>query len=41
MKLFSAPGIAESLCVPAYHSVKPVNVRRFVEVIDMVKERAS
>ena len=41
MKLFSAPGIAESLCVPAHRPIKPVYVRRFVEMIDMIKEKAS
>lgn len=39
--VFSAPSIAESLCVPAHRPVKPVYVRRFVEMIDMIKERAS
>lgn len=37
--IFSATGIAESLCVPAHRPVKPVYVKRFVAMIESIKER--
>lgn len=37
--VFSADGIAESLCVPAHRPVKPVYVKRFTAMIDGIKER--
>ncbi len=37
--VFSAPGIAESLCVPAHRPVKPVYVKRFLIMIDTIKEK--
>ncbi|MBK5274741.1 MAG: type II toxin-antitoxin system HicA family toxin [Desulfuromonadales bacterium] len=39
--VFSAPGITESLCVPAYRPVKPVYVKRFVAMIDTIKEQTQ
>jgi hypothetical protein len=37
--VFTARGIAESLCVPAHHPIKPVYVKSFVSMIDAIKER--
>ena len=37
--VFSARGIAESLCVPAHRPIKPVYVKSFVSMIDAIKER--
>lgn len=37
--VFSAPGIADSLCVPAHRPVKPVYVKRFIAMIDAIKEK--
>jgi hypothetical protein len=37
--VFSADGIAESLCVPAHRPIKPVYVKSFVSMIDAIKER--
>ena len=37
--VFSATGITESLCVPAHRPVKPVYVKRFVAMIETIKER--
>ncbi len=39
--VFSAPGAADSLCVPAHRPVKPVYVKRFIAMIDTIKERTS
>jgi hypothetical protein len=39
--VFSAPGIVESLCVPAHRPIKPVYVKRFIAMIDTIKERTS
>lgn len=39
--VFSAQGIAESLCVPAHRSIKPVYVKRFVAMVDTIKERTE
>lgn len=38
--VFSSPGIIESLCVPAHRPVKPVYVKRFIAMIDTIKEKA-
>lgn len=38
--VFSASSIVESLCVPAHRPVKPVYVKRFVAMIDTIKEKA-
>lgn len=37
--VFSAPGIADSLCIPAHRPVKAVYVKRFIAMIDAIKER--
>ena len=37
--VFSASDIAESICVPAHRPVKPVYVKRFIAMIDLIKER--
>lgn len=37
--VFSAAGIAGSLCVPAHRHVKPVYVKQFIVMIDAIKER--
>jgi hypothetical protein len=37
--VFSAIGVAESLCVPAHRPVKPVYVKRFIAMIDAIKEK--
>lgn len=37
--VFSAAGIADSLCVPAHRPVKPVYIKRFIAMIDTIKER--
>ena len=37
--VFSAAGVADSLCVPAHRPVKPVYVKRFIVMIDSIKER--
>lgn len=39
--VFSARDIAESLCVPAHRPVKPVYVKRFVAMIDMIREKTA
>lgn len=36
---FSASDIADSICVPAHRPVKPVYVKRFIAMIDLIKER--
>ncbi|GFE61893.1 HicA-related toxin-antitoxin protein [Geobacter sp. AOG2] len=36
--VFSAKGIAESLCVPAHRPIKPVYVKNFIAMIDAIKE---
>jgi hypothetical protein len=36
--VFSATGITESLCVPAHRPVKPIYVKRFILMIDSIKE---
>jgi hypothetical protein len=37
--VLSAPGIVESLCVPAHRPIKPVYVRRFIAMLDAIKEK--
>lgn len=37
--VFSAAGITESLCVPAHRPVKPIYVKRFILMIDSIKEK--
>jgi hypothetical protein len=37
--VFSATGITESLCVPAHRPVKPIYVKRFILMIDSIKEK--
>ena len=37
--VFSAHGIIESLCIPAHRPVKPVYVKRFLAMIDMIEEK--
>lgn len=39
--VFSARGIPDSLCVPAHRPVKPVYVKRFIVLIDTIKEKTS
>jgi hypothetical protein len=39
--VFSAQGVAESLCVPAHRPIKPVYIKRFIVMIDTIKERTS
>jgi hypothetical protein len=39
--VFSARGIAESLCVPAHRPIKPVYVKRFVVMVDTIKEKTE
>lgn len=36
--VFSHPGVAETLSVPAHRPIKPVYVRQFVALCDKVKE---
>lgn len=36
--VFSARGIAESLCVPAHRPIKPVYVKNLVSMIDAIRE---
>ena len=36
--VFSARGIAESLCVPAHRPIKPVYVKNLVSVIDAIRK---
>ena len=37
--VFSAADVADSICVPAHQPVKPVYVKRFIAMIDSIKER--
>ena len=37
--VFSATGVADSLCVPAHRPVKPIYVKRFIAIIDTIKEK--
>lgn len=37
--VFFAPGVTESLCVPAHRPIKPVYVKRFIAMIDSIKEK--
>lgn len=37
--VFSATGITESLCIPAHRPVKPIYVKRFILMIDSIKEK--
>jgi hypothetical protein len=37
--VFSVHGIAESLCIPAHRPIKPVYIKRFIVMIDMIKEK--
>jgi len=37
--VFSALGVAESLCVPAHRPIKPVYIKRFIVMIDTIKEK--
>jgi len=39
--VFSARGIAESLCVPAHSPIKPVYIKRFVGMIDSIREKTT
>jgi hypothetical protein len=39
--VFSAREIAESLCVPAHRPIKPVYVKRFVAMVDTIKEKTE
>lgn len=39
--VFSALGVAESICVPAHRPIKPVYIKRFIVMIDTIKERTS
>ena len=36
--VFSFPGIEEDVCVPAHRPLKPVYVRRFVALVDQIRE---
>lgn len=36
--VFTPPALAEALSVPAHRPIKPVYVRRFVALVDQVKE---
>jgi len=36
--VFSTNSITDSLCVPAHRPVKPVYVKRFIAMIDSIKE---
>lgn len=36
--VFSYPGVVEDVCVPVHRPIKPVYVRRFVTLVDKVKE---
>jgi len=37
--VFSATGVTDTLCVPAHRPVKPVYVKRFIAMIDSIKEK--
>lgn len=37
--VFSAHESADSLCIPVHRPVKPVYVKRFIVMIDTIKER--
>lgn len=37
--VFTATGITESLCIPAHRPIKPVYVKRFILMIDSIKEK--
>lgn len=37
--VLSAAGITESLCIPAHRPVKPIYVKRFILMIDSIKEK--
>ena len=37
--VFSATGTADSLCVPAHRPIKAVYVKRFIVLIDTIKEK--
>lgn len=39
--IFSAAGCTESLCVPAHRPIKPVYVKRFIAMIDGMKENPA
>ena len=39
--VFSVRGIPDSLCVPAHRPIKPVYVKRFIVLIDTIKEKTS
>lgn len=36
--VFSFPGVEEDLCIPAHRPLKAIYVRRFVALVDKVKE---
>lgn len=36
--IFSFLGVDEDVCVPAHRPIKPIYVRRFVALIDKIKE---
>jgi hypothetical protein len=37
--VFSAAGVTDTLCIPAHRPVKPVYVKRFIAMIDSIKEK--
>jgi hypothetical protein len=37
--VFSAPGIAGSICIPARRPIKPIYVKQFIVMIDAIKEK--
>lgn len=37
--VFSARGGTDTLCVPAHRPIKPVYVKRFVAMIDLIEEK--
>lgn len=37
--VFSASDMADSICVPAHRPVKPVYVKRFIAMVDSIKEK--
>lgn len=38
--VFTAPVTGDSLCIPAHRPIKPVYVKRFVAMIDNIRERS-
>ena len=37
--VFSAPGRAESICVPSHRPIKPFYIKQFTAMIDALKEK--